>query len=60
MSSSEKHPAEEGDVLQLIKSDSPPSMEEVGDVEVFHDALEEFGGGEIVDLAELDKQAQEE
>ena len=46
-------------MLKPTVSDIPSKVEGEGKDDVFHDALEEVGG-KIIDLAELDKQAQEE
>ena len=47
------------ELLKPSDSDIPSKAEGEGKDDVFHDALEEVGG-KIIDLAELDKQAQEE
>jgi len=46
-------------VLKPTDSEIPSKAAGEGKEDVFHDALEEVGG-KIIDLAELDKQAQEE
>jgi hypothetical protein len=46
-------------VLQETEGEGPSKIEGKGSQQVFFDALEEVGGN-IIDLAELDKHAQEE
>jgi hypothetical protein len=46
-------------VLKQTEGEVPSKKEGGGSQQVFHDALEEVGGN-IIDLAELEKQAQEE